>query len=217
MSVLGSVSELVAPARCAACDRPTEAVLCDGCADQAERLVLADRGFAELRAGIAAVGAFAYAGVIRDVVHRVKLSHRHGAATGLSRMLFALLDPPGWPVTWVPSRRRSRKQRGADVPRLLAGPRAVRLLTVAEDRPDQTTLDARARRLAPAGSFRAIAGCPERVVLVDDVRTTGATLIAAGSCLRAAGARRVLAVTLAVADDGGSGRAARGSGHAVPG
>ncbi|MGI8574311.1 MAG: ComF family protein [Egibacteraceae bacterium] len=200
MSVMRAVWDLAAPPRCAACDRPAAVVLCLDCADAAERLVLADRGFLQLGEQIAAIGGFAYDGVIRDVVHRVKLSHRHAAAAGLSRMLFQLLDPPGWPVTWVPSRRRSRKERGAEIPRLLAGVGAGRLLAVGEDRPDQTTLDARARRLAPAGSFRAVAAVPERVVLVDDIRTTGATLTAAASCLQSAGARRVLAVTLAVAD-----------------
>ncbi len=198
--MLQGLWDLAAPPRCAACDRPSTVVLCSPCADAAEELVLVDGGFCRLGEQMVAVGAFAYAGVIRDAVHRVKLSHRHGAAAGLSRVLFRLVDPPAWPVTWVPSRRRSRKQRGVEIPRLLAGAGAVRLLTVVRDQPDQTTLDARARRLAPAGAFRAIQTVPERIVLVDDVRTTGATLTAAAACLRTAGARRVLAMTLAVAD-----------------
>ena len=39
------------------------------------------------------------------------------------------------------------------------------------------------------------------MVLVDDVRTTGATATAAALALRAAGARRVLVVTFAVGGD----------------
>jgi predicted amidophosphoribosyltransferase len=40
-----------------------------------------------------------------------------------------------------------------------------------------------------------------RVLLVDDVHTTGATLSAAARVLRSAGADAVVAVTLARADD----------------
>ncbi|MGI8730404.1 MAG: ComF family protein, partial [Solirubrobacteraceae bacterium] len=45
--------------------------------------------------------------------------------------------------------------------------------------------------------FAARGPAPPQVVLVDDVHTTGATLSACASALRAAGARRVVAVTWA--------------------
>ena len=48
------------------------------------------------------------------------------------------------------------------------------------------------------GAFKATrADVPSRVVLVDDVYTTGATVDAAAAALRAAGAREVHVVTLA--------------------
>ena len=53
------------------------------------------------------------------------------------------------------------------------------------------------RRRNVAGVFHAERGPPARVVLVDDVYTTGATANAAASALRKAGARTVEVVTFA--------------------
>jgi predicted amidophosphoribosyltransferase len=53
------------------------------------------------------------------------------------------------------------------------------------------------RRRNVAGAFSSGARVPTRVVLVDDVYTTGATVDAAASALRKGGARRVEIVTFA--------------------
>ena len=57
---------------------------------------------------------------------------------------------------------------------------------------------ARVDRLRNArGAFVAVATAPKRVLLVDDVYTTGATVSAAATALRHAGARDVDVVTFA--------------------
>jgi predicted amidophosphoribosyltransferase len=53
------------------------------------------------------------------------------------------------------------------------------------------------RRRNVRGAFRPVGEAPTRVVLVDDVYTSGATAAAAASALRKAGARRVEVVTFA--------------------
>ncbi len=61
----------------------------------------------------------------------------------------------------------------------------------------QTGLGFDERRRNIRGAFVGSPGCPERVVLVDDVYTTGATASAAAAALRKAGAGEVHVVTFA--------------------
>ncbi len=204
MGPVRAVLDLLLPPTCAACDAVASGGLCAACAESLPDLALPDHGVVELGDGVTAAGAYAYDGVVRDAVLAVKLRGRHGAAGPLGRLLwFELgLPPPArapWPVTWVPSTRAARRRRGVEVPRRLAGPGAVALLDRVRGGPDQTSLDAAGRRVAPRGAFTARGRAPGRVVVGDDVRTTGATAHAAGLALREAGAARVLVVTLAVA------------------
>jgi predicted amidophosphoribosyltransferase len=53
------------------------------------------------------------------------------------------------------------------------------------------------RRRNVRGAFHPVRSAPRRLVLVDDVYTSGATAAAASSALRKAGARRVEVVTFA--------------------
>jgi predicted amidophosphoribosyltransferase len=119
-------------------------------------------------------------------------------------MLGGLLAAPpfeGADVVPVPSSRSALRRRGFAVTDLLArraGARPRRLLI--PDRAaggDQRELgiDDRARNVR--GTMRAREADGARVVLVDDVVTTGATLTEAARTLRAAGAQVVGAVTVA--------------------
>ncbi len=202
-----AVIDLLVPPTCAACGDITPEGLCAMCAEQLPELALGDRGRSLLDDGVWAAGAYAYEGVVRDAILSIKVAGRHGAAGALSRLLwFELRLPPPqrapWPVTWVPSTRRVRRSRGVEVPQRLAGPGAVALLQRVRSGPDQTSLNADARRKSPIGAFVARGRIPPTVVLVDDVRTTGSTARAAAAALRAGGASRVLVVTFAVAGDG---------------
>lgn len=196
--------DLLVPTRCAACGSQCgpDLGLCRPCGVAAERARLAVGTPARLAPGVVAVGVFAYDGVVRDVVQGMKLGGRFWAARALGDQLRRHpAIPSGWPVTWVPSTRARRRRRGVDVARLLAGPRATPLLRRHLERPDQTALSAAERRRSPQGAFVAVRPAPAHVVLVDDVRTTGGTALAAAAALQAAGATIVLVATLAVGGD----------------
>jgi predicted amidophosphoribosyltransferase len=186
--------DLLLPPRCLACGRVGAEPLCPGCDG---RLVPDGEGH-ELAPGVVAVAPFAYADPLAAAIKRVKTDALRAGAAALAALLAPHL-PTATPRTWVPAPAARRRRRGLDLPEHLAGRDAVRLLRATGERADHGHLGAAARRAGVVGAYAAVAPVPPAVVLVDDVRATGATLQAAAAALRGAGARRVLAVTLAAA------------------
>ena len=176
--------------------------LCPRCLRELAALALPDLGAQQLAAGVVAVAAYAYEGVARAALLGVKDGGRFAAAPALGELLRTGVGLPGadsFVTTWVPSPPARRRARGVEVPRMLAGRGAVRLLESSGTRVDQTLLDARARRRNMRGAFRAVAPVPPAVILVDDIRTTGATATSAALTLRESGAARVLVATFCAA------------------
>lgn len=183
---------------CPGCGAPgTEAsppVPCGGC-------LLAPPLFDACRA------ATVYGGAARAILLRAKLGGRHEILRVLGWQLalslrIAALDEGCDVVVPVPSHPLTRVVRGFDpareIGRPVAGmlglpldPKALRRRIGA--RSSAKRLRAAARRRTLAGAFVAhpkrVAGC--RVLLVDDVLTTGATASAATAALRGAGAAGV--------------------------
>jgi predicted amidophosphoribosyltransferase len=112
-------------------------------------------------------------------------------------------------ITWVPLSPGRRSSRGFDQARALAGavgPRiglvVVPLLRRVADVGPQARRRGEERRSAMLGSFAALARPPSRVLLVDDVLTTGATAAACADALVRAGASEVSVLTAARAVSG---------------
>jgi ComF family protein len=112
--------------------------------------------------------------------------------------------PPAALVTWVPPVHDRVLERGHSTAEQLArelarGWRLDRRAVLGRTRfvEAQRGLGLTERRRNVEGAFRARGAVPARVCLVDDVYTTGATVSAAATALRKAGAREVHVVTLA--------------------
>lgn len=204
--------DLIAPPRCAGCLR-IGAGWCQACRSALSGLRLRDAGWLHLGDGVLAIGAYAYGGPVAAAVKRAKTPGGHALAPELAALLWPAvgIGPAEIARTWVPSAPARARARGAELPQVLAGPGALRLLERHPAAPKQTGLAPAARRAAPRGTFRVVAAPPPALILVDDVRTTGATALAAAATLRAAGAQRVLVVTLCVA-----GGRPRGGGPTAP-
>jgi ComF family protein len=205
-----AVLAVVAPPRCAACDATVRwlAVFCPSCAAQTQAF---EPGRPD------AVAAYVYGGSIARALTRFKYEGRPDLARPLGDLLWRAICPRASDlgasivVVPVPLHPLRLAERGFNQSALLArrvashlcAPVAARALVRREDTPQQTSLDRAARARNVAHAFRvsapaAIRGC--EVLLVDDVRTTGATLDACARAIAEAGARRVAWAVVAHAE-----------------
>ncbi len=64
--------------------------------------------------------------------------------------------------------------------------------------PQKQQPDFASRRLMPRDSFRCAGEVPEKIILLDDVSTSGTTLLRAAQCLYAGGAREIISLSWSV-------------------
>ena len=147
-----------------------------------------------------------YEGVGKEIVHALKY---RGYTTVVERLAAPLLaEAVEWPggfdrVVPVPLHGARLRRRGFNQAALLARALAGRIntpvsdtLKVVRSTRDQVELSAAERRQNVAGAFLAGARTRGRLLLVDDVFTTGATTSACAAALLDAGAAEVHAITL---------------------
>jgi len=183
-----------------------ETPLCDRCGAPTAWPVLRCRECTGRRLAFASArAAVAYEGSGRLVVAAWKnrgLRRLAGAAATL--VAEQVPRPDAALVTFVPPDGDRSLKRGHHPPEGLARELARAwelpvdgLLRRTREVGRQRGLPLEERRANVHGAFAARAPVPARVVLVDDVYTSGATANAAASALRAGGARRVFVVTFA--------------------
>ena len=216
--------DLLFPPRCGGC-RAAGSLWCESCRAAVKPIVppwcekcgepfVTDRLCANCRAypleieKIRSVAVFD--GVLRQAIHRFKYEHLASLAEPLGDMLADYWRAEQLTADWLipvplhPSRERDRGYnqsellarqlaRRVNVPVRRNGLRRTRATAV------QMTLNAAQRRENVAGAFECVEPGVRgiRVVIVDDVGTTGATLDACAQAVLKAGAASVMGLTLA--------------------
>jgi competence protein ComFC len=154
---------------------------------------------------------FRFDGVIREAIHQLKYQNLRALAEPLAQLLSDYLtvnQVPGTVLTAVPLHKKRLRERGYNQSGLLACQLGkLSGLPVSEDylirqrpaSPQARTQTVAERRSNVSDAFF----CPDNrvrdqaVIVIDDVATSGATLNACASALKAAGASSVWGLTLA--------------------
>ena len=143
-------------------------------------------GVRRLSNGLLVWSGFEHAGAPRELVHRLKFEGLSAAATWLARRMAPLVRQRDGVLVPIPRTRSRRIKYGVDTAHILA-----RILGEMTGRPVERVLRApfwgpshtgqnTARRRSPAFSGT---GGTRMILLIDDVVTTGSTLVAASDRL----------------------------------
>ncbi len=214
MKLYHFLMELLFPPKCVVCRKllkSGEIDLCRECRADAPE-------YAGKKINIRFLDSFAavwyYEGNVRRSLLRFKFYNARSYGVSYGRILAMRLQreyPDGFDMlTWVPVSRLRKLRRGYDQVELLA--KAVgrelglspvpTLKKIRNNRPQSRLKDPAARRANVLGAYRMLDGADvkgKRVVLLDDILTTGAT---AGECARvllSAGAKEVHCAAVAAA------------------
>lgn len=211
--VIERLLELLYPTRCAFCHRLTagrEERICLACLKSLPYVPKAAQSqrFSHLDA---CLSPLYYEGDVRASLLRYKFGGVNAYADLYADFIAKCIDENQAfcdSITWVPLSRRRLRRRGYDQARLIAeelgkrlGVPCERLLVKIRDNPAQSGIRRpEQRRANVSGVYRAsdaesIQG--KRIILVDDIVTTGATLSECAAVFRRAGASTVTAVTVA--------------------
>lgn len=211
MKLLNWLLDLLYPPRCVICARllTDRGPVCPRCLDTLPEY---DGAAPTVRFTDGGAVSFYYEAALRESFHRFKFGGaEHYARTYGAWMAHTIKDRLSGRfdcVTWAPVSRRRRRARGYDQSELLCreiaaafGMQPVRLLHKCTNAPAQSSLaDAAHRRANVSGAYEVPR--PElvrgrRILLIDDIVTTGATLAECSRVLRMAGASELVYAALA--------------------
>jgi competence protein ComFC len=218
---LSALADLFYPERCVGCERRASDVLCRTCFDTLPRVGSpvcgrcglptafatfvceecknVDFGFQSARAPLK------YDGVGKQVVHALKYRGYKRVVGRLAAPLMLQVVGEGHfdAVVPVPLHSSRLRKRGFNQAELLAKGLAEKMkatvsdtLEVVRSTRDQVELSAAQRRANVAGAYTATKPLRGKILLIDDVFTTGATMSACAGTMVRAGAKEVHALSL---------------------
>lgn len=216
MKITQRILDILFPPKCPFCQgllhRATDQ-LCPDCQRELPWLV-GKEGEKKVSFVKQCVSPLRYQGRVRESIHRFKFSGRRWYAAVFGVFMAQCVADHGLDtvdlICWAPVSKKRRRKRGYDQGELLAretakklGRECVPLLKKVRDTPAQSGLkDPSARRANVMGAYQAVDPAlvvGKRILLVDDVVTTGETLSECAGTLLMAGAEEVFCVTLAKA------------------
>lgn len=214
MQIVQRLLHLLFPPKCILCGQlltPQELDLCRSC--RLDAPVYGNRkNPPQFLDSFAAV--WYYEGNVRKSLLRYKFHNARSFAPAYGRMLAMTVlqsHPEGFDLlTWVPVSRRRNWQRGYDQVELIARAAAKELgmvptpllKKVRHNQPQSSLSDAAQRRANVLGAYQILPGqdlTGKRILLLDDILTTGATAAEAARVLRTAGAGQVHCAAVAAA------------------
>lgn len=209
MALLDRILDLVFPPKCKFCGALVDRSSLDPCPKcppglwlEGPQAVVPGDHFARC------VCAAWYTGALREEVKRFKFRNQPGHAKAYGPMLARTIRfylPGAYDlITWVPVSPETLETRGYDQARLLAeetakalGTEALPLLEKIKNNKPQSSLEGANQRWKNVKGVYAVpdpaALAGKRVLVIDDILTTGATLEEAARTLRQAGAAQVVA------------------------
>ena len=213
MSLLDSILDLIYPPKCMLCRkilRDYEKDICHKCADNMPKLL----NF-ELRRDLkhisVAVAPFVYKAELRDSLRRYKFSGAAAYGRIYAEFIAKSIDENQIScdiISWVPVSKRRLRERGYDQAEIIARELSSklnlpceRLLEKVRENKRQSSLKGREeRKRNVVGAYRAVVYdslCGKRLLLVDDIVTTGETMSEAASVLKKAGCKEIYAAAAA--------------------
>lgn len=205
--------DLIYPPRCTFCHafvKNGRILVCDSCRKNLPRTLNAGRQKTTFVS--ACIAPFYYENDVKDSLHRFKFFFCAGYARAYAPYVADLIREEFGDdydlLTWVPTSRKRVKKRGYDQAKLLAqavgkliGVRPVRTLRKVRNAPPQSLAgNAEKRRENIAGAYtvwKPTRFQGKRVLIIDDIITTGSTVSECARMLGKAGADQILCATVA--------------------
>jgi len=211
-TILTRVLDLLYPPRCAFCRKlllDSESGVCRRCLKSLPRPPVGARR--EVRNTTFCVAPLLYEGTVRESLLRYKFHGLSAYGRVYADFLAKCIDENEIScdiITWVPLSRKRLRRRGYDQARILAEETAGRLGLPCEkllekriDNKPQSSTGSMEKRMANA---RGVYACPDeervrgkRILLIDDIVTTGATLSECAGVLKKTGCAEVYAAAAA--------------------